>query len=568
MAKQTSSTKKTTTRKAPVRKASAGEIIAVPRRINVKNKSVKSRVTSAAMNSVDPFSVGSGGASSHVTVNFASEQGRRGAEVLGLSSGPMATSIINSTIARRRSRHAVLTNGYAKRAVDIIVSNTVGQGHRMISLAPDKEFASQIEETWEEWTDEVDINGELNFGGFQALAFRSMIEGADCFIRLRNRRPEDGLIVPLQLQLFEGEQVPVTKNQTNGGNSIIGGIEFSPLGQVMAYHMHQNHPGDFIFNINQINKIAAPQETVRIPASEIIHMHDIRRPGEVRGLPILSAALIALSDLDRYLDAELVRKKAAALIGGFIRQPADMIGLNPFVTGDDDEGEEIHIEDMEPGTFPILPPGFEVTLSDPADVGSNFREFMKQQLFMISASLNVTYEQLTGDYVGSNDRTVRAAGLEFKRLVIQYQNTNMKHQFCRRVFQRWFRQALISGALTLPSGMTERQAMKVRWIADPWEFLNPLQEVNTHIAEVRGGFTSRSEIILSRGKIPEEVDRQIIQEREREKDNDLTYITNAGVVSNAGVVQSTDPSFILSDELMPPQQTTNQPPTEEDEDAP
>ena len=296
-------------------------------------------------------------------------------------------------------------------------------------------------------------------------------------------------------------------------------------------------------------------------------MHDIRRPGEVRGLPVLSAALIALSDLDRYLDAELVRKKAAALIGGFIRQPADMIGLNPFVTDGDDEDEEVHIEDMEPGTFPILPPGYEVSFSDPADVGINFREFMKQQLFMISASLNITFEQLTGDYAGSNERTVRAAGLEFKRLVIQYQNTNMKHQLCRRVFQRWFRQALISGALTIPAGMTERQAMKVRWIADPWGFLNPLQEVNTQIAEVRAGLTPRSEIILRSGKIPEEVDRQIIQERQREKDNDLTYTTNAGVVSNAGVVQSTDPSFILNDELLPPQQSNNQPPTEEGEDV-
>jgi lambda family phage portal protein len=510
-------------------------------------KSVKSFVDKKAMESSDPFSMGNSAGTVRVQTEFASEQGSRGAEIIGLGSGPITTSIVNSTIARKRSRYAVLTNGYAKRAIDILVSNYVGEGHRMISQAPDPDFKREIEELWEDWSHEVDISGKVSLGSFEALAVRSMLEGGDCFIRLRNRRLEDNLTVPLQLQLLESEQVPVTKNQTNGKSSIVGGIEFDALGRILYYHMHKNHPGEFVIT----NGSKGPQ-TVPVPARDVIHLHDIRRPGEVRGLPAISAALIQLSDIDKYLDAELVRKKAAALIGGFIRQPPDNISGNPFesIEGyEDEDNEDVHIESLEPGTFPILPPGYDVTFTDPAEVGGSFEMFMRHQLLQISAALNILYEQLTGDVTKVNDRTIRATLLEFKRIASVFQKNVIQHQLYRRVFQRWFGMALLSGALKIPSGMSERQARKVRWVPDPWEFMNPYQEVNTQIAEVRAGFRSRSEVIIAHGGIPEEVDLRVFEDQKRESDFDLVYDTNARLVSKAGGVQSLDAVDISDDSV-------------------
>ncbi len=513
------------------------------RPLRMSQKAVRCVVNRKAMESSDPFSFGQTSTGAiRIQTEFASEQGRRGAEIIGLGSGPISTSIVNATVARRRSRYAVLTNGYAKRAIDILVSNYVGEGHRMISMAPDPEFKKQIEDLWEEWSQVVDITGKVNLGGFEALAVRSMFEGGDSFVRMRNRRPEDNLPVPLQLQLFESEQVPVNKNQSSfgGSRSIVGGIEFDTLGQVLFYHMYRTHPGEFMLAGNQVNRA----ETVPVPAKDIIHMHDIRRPGEVRGLPALCAALIQLSDLDKYMDAELVRKKACALIGGFIRQPADNISGNPFksIEGGDDasDNEEVHIEAMEPGTFPILPPGFEVSFTAPAEVGGSFEIFMRHILLQISAAINILYEQLTGDVTKVNDRTIRATLLEFKRLAIVFQRNIIQHQFYRRIYQRWFDLALLSGALRIPAGMSDREARKVKWVPDPWEFMNPQQEVNTQIAEVRAGFKSRSEVIIARGGIPEEVDASIKIDQTREEDLGLVYDTNAKLVTKAGGTQFVD----------------------------
>lgn len=520
---------------------------ATPKATNVRTPRSKTRIIQSQMTkgmSSDPFRTGGEVSSSQVTVNFASELGRRAGEVFGLGSGPIATSIVNMTVARRRSRHAVLTNPYAKRAIDILVSNVVGDGHRLIATTGDEEFNKQIEELWQDWSEEVDVAGKLNFASFERLAFRSMVEGGDAFVRMRMRRPEDGLAVPLQLQVFESEQVPVTKNEVFNNDRILAGIQFGPLGDIKFYHMHRSHPGDFTLAQDVQQTIT----TVPVPASEVIHLHDVRRPNEVRGLPVLSQSLIQLSDLDRYMDAELVRKKAAALIGGFIHQPIDQIDKNPFVSVQgEEEDEDFHIEPMEPGSFPVLPPGYDVRFSDPADVGPNFKEFLKQQLLMVAAAVNITFEQLTGDASAVNERTIRATMLEFKRIAEQYQNAVLVHQFCRIVYKRWFETAVLSGALTLPAGMNMRTAMKHSFVSDPWEYLNPLQEVNVEIKKVRAGFKSKTEVIRESGRDPKEVEELIIAERIRERANGLVFDTNPETVSMAGAAQSTNPKDNFSE---------------------
>src|SRR3546814_15087930 len=63
-------------------------------------------------------------------------------------------------------------------------------------------------------------------------------------------------------------------------------------------------------------------DTVRVDASEVIHLFRPLRPGQIRGEPWLTRALVKLNELDQYDDAELVRKKTAAMFAGFITRMA------------------------------------------------------------------------------------------------------------------------------------------------------------------------------------------------------------------------------------------------------
>jgi lambda family phage portal protein len=110
--------------------------------------------------------------------------------------------------------------------------------------------------------------------------------------------------------------LPFEKNEIGGnGNQIRCGIEFDKIGRRVAYHFYRKHPGD---TTDQSGK----GEIVRVPASEILHLYRPQRPGQIRGVPWISPALVKLYLLDQYDDAELDRKKVAALFAGFITKNA------------------------------------------------------------------------------------------------------------------------------------------------------------------------------------------------------------------------------------------------------
>jgi capsid protein len=94
---------------------------------------------------------------------------------------------------------------------------------------------TQIQRLWLAWTDEADADGLTDFYGLQAMAARAMFEAGECFLRFRPRRPDDGLAVPLQLQMLSSEHLPLSKCETlPNGNEIIFGIELDRIGRRVA----------------------------------------------------------------------------------------------------------------------------------------------------------------------------------------------------------------------------------------------------------------------------------------------------------------------------------------------
>lgn len=89
-------------------------------------------------------------------------------------------------------------------------------------------------------------------------------------------------------------------------------------------------------------------DTVRIDAKEIIHLFRVLRPGQIRGEPWLSQALVKLNELDRYDDAELVCKKTTMMFVGFVTRanPEDnLLGEGAA------DADGIALAGLEPGTL-------------------------------------------------------------------------------------------------------------------------------------------------------------------------------------------------------------------------
>ncbi len=154
-------------------------------------------------------------------------QGRRSRGWHAPATGPNTALTGNLGTLIHRSRAAIRNDPWAASGLDKLVANIVGTGIKPKSEATNDRFRKKLQTLFLDWTDESDADGQLDFYGQQALAARAMLEAGECFIRLRLRKPEDGLTVPLQIQLLEAEFVPWDYQvDMSNGHRIRAGIEF------------------------------------------------------------------------------------------------------------------------------------------------------------------------------------------------------------------------------------------------------------------------------------------------------------------------------------------------------
>ena len=422
--------------------------------------------------------------------------GRRSVAWMPGNLGAVATLAYAQDDLRAKSRDLIRRNAWAAAGVEAFVANAIGTGIKPQSMVADNLIREAIHALWWDWCEEADAAGLTDFYGLQALSVRAMLEGGEAFIRIRYRQPIDNLIVPMQLQVLEPEHVPITYNAVaENGNRIRCGIEFDSLGQRAAYWMYRAHPLDALASpMSSVDDNLIP---VRVPASEVIHLFRPLRPGQIRGEPWLARALVKLNELDQYDDAELVRKKTAAMFAGFITRlsPEDSL-LGEGVA----DANGVALAGLEPGTLQILEPGEDIKFSQPADVGSSYSEFMRQQFRAVAAAMGITYEMLTGDLTQVNYSSIRAGLLEFRRRCEAIQHHIIIHQLCRPLWQAWMQQAVLAGALTLPNYATRRREYQsVKWIPQGWQWVDPLKETEAMKSAIRSGLMSRSEAISANG---------------------------------------------------------------------
>ena len=471
--------------------------------------------------------------------------GRRALAWMPSNPGAVAALSLAQDELRAKSRDLVRRNAWAAAGIEAFVANAIGTGIKPQSMVQDQGTREAIHSLWWDWCEQADAAGLTDFYGLQALATRAMLEGGEALVRLRYRRTEDGLPVALQIQVLEAEHLPTTMNRDlPDGNVIRSGIEFDRLGRRVAYYLYRSHPNDGLL-APMSSSTGGGMDTVRVDASEVIHLFRPLRPGQIRGEPWLTRALVKLNELDQYDDAELVRKKTAAMFAGFITRMAPEDNLMGESAAD---ANGVALAGMEPGTLQILEPGEDIKFSAPADVGSSYAEFMRQQFRAVAAAMGITYEMLTGDLTQVNYSSIRAGLLEFRRRCEALQHGVIVHQLCRPIWRAWMDQAVLEGAIDLPGYRKDRRTYQAaKWIPQGWSWVDPQKEFNAMKLAIRAGLMSRSEAISGNGYDAEDVDREIAADNARADALGLVFDSDARH-DQAPAAVSTEPSEPQTDE--------------------
>jgi len=412
----------------------------------------------------------------------------------------------------KRARELVLTNGYATSAKEEFAAALVGAGIRPSSTAKDEALQNQVMRLWNDWMEEAESEGVVNFYGMQDIAGGALFDAGEMFVRLRSRRASDGLTVPLQLQMLETEFLDRTYNiPLANGRQIKAGIEYDTIGRRAAYWFWKEHPGDQLGFRNT-------GQRVRVPADRVIHVYEVGRPGQMRGFPKIIPGMIRLWLLDQYDDAELDRKKVAALVAAFITKPDEgAFWTNEEEETNDDTGLTEAIAEWEPGMVQELLPGEDIEFSNPADVGGQYESFQFRNLLAISAAIGVPYANMTGDVSRANYSSLRADMVRFKKRITRTQKKTLVFQLCRCVWAEFIDAAVLSGVLAVDRDAAQELKRRVVWIPPKWEWVDPKKDLEAEVLAKDNNFKSRSQIIIEQGGDPEEVDEQIAKDREREK---------------------------------------------------
>jgi lambda family phage portal protein len=411
-----------------------------------------------------------------------------------IASGTGANAEIGPALdrLRARSRDLVRNNAYAAKSVQALVSNMVGTGLMPRARAGEAGLAAQADHLWSRFAQECDADGLTDFAGLQALIVRALVESGEALVRLRPRRIEDGLAVPLQLQVLEPDHLDAARTaELPGGGYILQGVEFDPIGRRVAYWLFPRHPGE---------ALSGGLQSQRVPAEQVLHLFERLRPGQVRGVPWFAPVMLKLRDLDDYDEAELVRKKIEACFAAFVTGVEDEETLGRAEIS----AEGQRIESFEPGMIEYLEPGKDVRFATPSAAGG-YADYMRMQLHAVAAGVGLTYELLTGDLSQVNYSSIRAGLIEFRRRMEALQWQLLVPGLCQPVWRRFLLAAQAAGHL--PQDLD----LVAEWTAPRFEAVDPLKDIQADVLAVRAGVMTLKEAIARQGYEPGQVLREIAQ---------------------------------------------------------
>lgn len=389
---------------------------------------------------------------------------------------PQQSSLAARGPAKARAAALTMNNPIAARAVEAWVASLVGPGWQARSQHPDRDVARGLNSDFEAIVQPL-----------LPMIARGIVRDGEAFLRILSG--PDGL----RLTMLPADQIdPAMTRELGNGGRIVAGIEYDADENVAAHHVLPDAPG---------SAFARYGETLRIPASEILHIFDPIFPGQARGIPWLTPVLLRIADYDSASDALLMSLRVQSMFSAFVTDPE---GGSAGLEGTQD-GNTINLS-IEPGVTRILPPGSDIRFAQPGGGLTEQVGFLKQQLHEIATGLGLTYAQLSGDLSETSYSSARVGLLEHRRRATLLQRQLIEGQLLRPLWRAWINHRVLLGEV--PEGeITDYQS--VRFTGPGFAAIDPLKELNADVRAMEAGLKSRAEIIAARGRDISEVDDEI-----------------------------------------------------------
>lgn len=393
-------------------------------------------------------------------------------------------------ILRTRARYEVANNSYASGMIQTLANDTIGTGPALQMLSGNDLADSQVEESFWSWMQAIGLPQKL-----RTMRMAKAVDG-EAFLRLYY----DGSInhpVKLGVRLYEADQIasPI------GRSASVDGINLDQYGNPLSYLVLRKHPGD-------TGLIGSYGDAETVGASLMIHLFRADRPGQARGVPEITPALMLYPKLRRMTLAVLDAAETAANIAGLIQTQA--------VNGDPDEVEPLDTFDIERNTLMTLPKGWGLSQLRAEQPTTTYGMFKREIINEIARCLNMPYNVAAGDSSSYNYASGRLDHKVYYKS-LRVDQSQIEAACLDRIFAEWWRVAVLltrtDQADVLPPSLAEFDRMPAHeWRWDGDEHVDPLKEANAAVTLLEAGLLTEAEYHARRGKDWEDQQQQRARE--------------------------------------------------------
>jgi lambda family phage portal protein len=409
--------------------------------------------------------------------------------------GSMAAEVAGgASRVRGRARHLRHNDPLAANAAGIYRTALVGYGVTAASQHSDAGTRTKIDEEFAAWA------VKTKFAETQAEIIDAVVTDGEAIVRMVTT--DEG---ELRLQHIPAEQLDESLTvELAGGGYIANGVEFSAGHEIVAYH---------IFPTRLTDIFPTSQTPVRVPAEDVIHLFRRNGAGQHRGLSWFAPVVLPLNELSQLQDALLVSAKIQAMMCGFIQ---DQNGNGTAFADGAQNGSALDLS-LEPGTMRVLPSGYTVTFSNPAQMQQSV-DFATHSIRMIAAGLQIPEFLLSGDMRNVNYSSARTALVQFRQHLEAIQFTLLVSKFFGPIYRRWLTLANLTGWLD-----TGDDVPSVEWFFPAMPWIDPKKDADGTAAMIGAGLMSRRQAVASLGFNVEKLDAEIAADRQREQTLGLSF---------------------------------------------
>lgn len=435
---------------------------------------------------------------------------RKGRRAIGSANDDVLRA--GSTL-REVARHLEQNYDLALGVLNTLVANVVGPGGVGIEPQPrnndgsiNDDLARQILTLWKDWQTNPEVTRQHDWPSAQRMLCRSWLRDGEVFAQLvAGAMPslDHGSKVPFSIEMLEADYVPM-QLQAASPAIIAQGIEINAWGAPVGYHVLREDPA---------SATGFAGRTKRITADRMLHLKNVHRIRQLRGVSIFASVLTRFDDLKDYEESERIAAKIAASMAAYIKKGAPET-YNPDDGGDDDAPRNMK---FRPGmVFDDLKPGEDIGMIDTNRPNPNLETYRSGQLKAIAAGAGPTFSSIARTY----DGTYSAQRQELVEGYAAYATLSNEFigRIVRPVYERFIAAAVASGVLRVPAGIVADSVDDAAYMPPAMPWIDPRKEAEAWALLEDRAYASGPEIIRKRGGNPiDTLEQQARWRREKEK---------------------------------------------------